>query len=124
MTTINPTFGNQPGQSVQLAQWTNFVGGDIIIPMVWLNQADRTVQIFGITGDSITIQGSNDPRAGSTDPTIVNSAAWATLTSNLGEPLVFDADGMGLIAEAPRYVRPYPGASLTAGTVIIVSNAG
>lgn len=64
--------------------------------------ADRTVGVaFDAGSGTITIEGSFD---GST---------WFTLTDAQGNALTFTADGIQLIAENPKLVRPSLGGSST-----------
>jgi hypothetical protein len=108
-------------QGMFVATWANLTSGDTGQPLAYSNLADKTVQVFGTIAGTLTIQGSNDPRVLTDYTNNTNTAAWATLTDNLGNPIVFGAAGLKLIAEAPRYIRP--NSSATLATVIIISNA-
>jgi hypothetical protein len=87
--------------------WASVTGSDTGAPREYAKFNDKTVQVFGTFGDTLTIQGSND------------GTNWATLSDSTGVPLEFTAAGIKLIAECPRYIRPSAGASITSVTVII-----
>lgn len=87
--------------------WASVTGGDTGEPREYAKFNDKTVQVFGTFGDTLTIQGSND------------GTNWATLSDSTGVALEFTAAGIKLIAECPRYIRPSAGGSLTSVTVTI-----
>lgn len=115
--TVQGTTGTQGGLTI--INWSGLTGGDTGQPMAYSSLADKTVQVFGTIGAAITIEGSNDPNVILSPGT----AVWATLNDNFGNPLSFDAAGMGLITEAPQFIRPNCAAGTTNATVIIVANA-
>ena len=77
--------------------------------------ADKTVQMFGTFGGTVTMQGSNDPRV----VTDAGNAVWSTLTDNNGGSIALTAAGMRLIAENPTFIRPSVGVGVTAVTIAI-----
>ena len=76
---------------------------------------DKTVQVFGTFGGTVTLQGSNDPRVLS-DP---GNAVWFTLLDIDGDAITFTAAGARVIRENPRFIRPSNGSGITASTCII-----
>lgn len=71
--------------------------------------SDRTVHIFAAdfgVGGSVQIEGSNKD-----DPTV--DADWVVLTDLQDADLIFTADAIEVIAEAPLWIRPH----VTAGDV-------
>lgn len=87
--------------------WTPVTGSDTATPYEYGKFADKTIQVFGTFGDTLTIQGSND------------GTNWATISDSLGVELTFTAVGIKLIAENPRFIRPSPGGSISSVTIII-----
>jgi hypothetical protein len=64
---------------------------------------DKTVHITGtFSGDTLTMQGSNDPAARSTP----GSVDWQSLRDPQGGAIAKTAAYMGAILENPRFVRP------------------
>ena len=84
--------------------WT-LAPGDDGAPAEEFNHADRSAQVTGIAGHSVSIQGSND------------GANWAVLTDPIGNPLTFSSDGIRAITECTRYMRPI--AAGGAGNVVV-----
>lgn len=101
-------------------QWEALTGSDTGNPMAYSSYADKTVQIFGTIDPSfpVTIEGSLDSRVVS-DP---DNAVWEVLTDNLGNQLSFVDNGLRLLVEAPRFIRPNGGGGTTDVTVIIGAN--
>lgn len=110
-------------QGMFIANWSGLTGGDTGQPLAYSNLADKTVQVFGDTVTAVDIQGSNDPRVLTDYENDTETAAWETLIDNFGSSLSFNANGLSLIAQAPRYIRPAPGNGSDNVTVIIISNA-
>jgi hypothetical protein len=100
------TFPNDMNQKVAIATWAALAAGENGDAFVLGQYADRTVQVAGITGGTITIQGSLD------------GTNYYTLTDYQGNPLVFSAAGLNAISEMVYYVRPAASGALT-GTVVV-----
>jgi len=109
MSTITATVTG-PEDGMVIYKWSSMTGGSVGSAMPWGSYADKTVQYFGTFGDTLTMQGSND------------GTNWFTLTNNLGNTITPTAAGASLITEAPQYVRPNCGASISNITVIVVAN--
>ena len=106
----------------QYVTWAALANGDVGSPLQRASMyADKTVQVFGTFGaaGSVTIQGSNDPRAVS-DPA---NAVWFTMTDAQGNALVITAATGEAMLENPRFIRPNvtAGDGTTALTIIIAS---
>lgn len=110
-------------QGMFVANWAGLTGGDTGQPMAASNLADKTVQVFGDIVTAVAIQGSNDPRVLTDYQNDAETAVWEILIDNFGDALSFNANGLSLIAQAPRYIRPAPGNGSDNVTVIIISNA-
>ncbi len=107
-------------------QWAGLANGDDGAPYVCPHRADKTVQVKGTlgAGGQITMQGTND-QAYSTVPAAL-SPTYATLSDNLGAPLVVTAVGLKYITENPLAIRPVAAGDGTTNltvTVIISSSA-
>lgn len=89
--------------------WTAVTGSDVGEAYEYGKFSDKTVQVTGTFGDTLTIQGSND------------GTNFVTLTDNTGTALDFTGAGIKLIAENPRFIRPSAGVSITSVNVIIQS---
>lgn len=120
MSTINyiSTPSSSLGGLIKV-QWSGLTANDVGQPMAFSNLADKTVQVWGTFGGTVTIQGSNDPLV-ETDP---NSAQWETLTNTLGEAASFTAHGMITLTEAPAYIRPIAGSGVSSVKIVVVANA-
>lgn len=81
---------------VRIVQWENVTESDTPLKLETEGFADRTVQVSGtFGGETVTIQGSND------DVNYIN------LTDHLGVDLAFSSgNGIALIAQSPRYIKP------------------
>jgi hypothetical protein len=101
------------GQNV--VTWASMAASVNGEPFEYSKFTNKTLQVFGTFGGTVTIQGSNDPRV-LTDP---GNAVWATLTADGTNALTFTAVGMKKIHENPRFIRPSNGSGITATTVII-----
>ncbi len=77
--------------------------------------SDKTVQMFGTFGGTVTMQGSNDPRVESD----AANAAWFSITDNTASAIALTAPGGRLMAEDPLYIRPSAGVGVTAVTIIV-----
>ena len=106
MATVNRTRVKNLTNSETIT-WAAVTGSDVGDAYEYSKFADKTVQVLGTFGDTLTIQGSND------------GTNWATLSDSSGVELTFTAADIKLIAESPRYIRPSAGASITSVTVII-----
>lgn len=87
--------------------WSAVTASDVGEAREYAKFNDKTVQVFGTFGGTVSIEGSND------------GTNWETLTDNLGVVLEFIAKGIKLIAENPRFVRPSAGSGVSSVTVII-----
>lgn len=70
---------------------------------------EKTVQVTGTFGGTLTMQGSND------------GTNFFTLTDVLGNNVAFTAAGAKKIHETPRYVRPSAGVGVTDVDVTLIS---
>lgn len=99
MTTRIPTIQYAPNGSRNgaLIQWAGLLNGDDGAAVESMDYAERTVQIEGTfgSGGSVTLRGSND------------GANFRDLTDPQGNVITKGAAGLEVIAEGPRYVRPY-----------------
>lgn len=89
----------------QTITWAGLTAGDTGTPLEYAKFSDKTVQVVGTFGGTVTMQGSND------------GTNWVTLTSNLGAALTFTAMGGGLVAENYRYIRPSAGSGVSSVTI-------
>jgi hypothetical protein len=108
--------------SSQYITWAALANGDTGQPLENASRyADKTVQIFGTFGasGSVTLQGSNDPRA-ITDP---SNAVWFTLVDPGSNAITKTSAAGEAILENPRFIRPTvtAGDGTTALTVVIAS---
>lgn len=97
----------------ETVSWDSLTASDTGEPYEFAKFSDKTVQVFGTFGGTVTLQGSNDPRVLS-DP---NNAVWATLTDVQASALTFTAAGIGTVAENPRFIRPSVGTGVTSVTI-------
>lgn len=111
----NPSFGNSTKSKT--TQWSNLVDGDVGDYVRTGNFPDNTVQFIGVTGGTVTMKGSNDPKV----ETDISNSVWFDLTDPQGNVISSTSAGGKLVAEAPAYIRPEAGSGVTAGTVILHS---
>jgi hypothetical protein len=101
MATITPTvtYNPQGCQNSVLVTWANLANGDVGAPFMGLEYTDRTVQVSGNFGTTVTLtmQGSND------------NSNWDSLTDPQANAIAKTAQGIEAILEAPIYIRPSAG---------------
>lgn len=74
--------------------WPAMGNADTGVPATLYQYPDKTLTVSGTFGGAtVTIQGSAD------------GANWTTLNDFLGNPLVYTAAAIALIAQNPNYVR-------------------
>ncbi len=107
--------------NVQYVTWAALANGDTGQPLESAKLSDKTAQVFGTfgAGGSITLQGSNDPRALSAP----GSAVWVDLTDTTETALTFTGANGAQILQNYRFIRPSvtAGDGTTALTVILCS---
>jgi len=93
--------------SVLVMFWLALGDDDTGKPLEVSTFSDKTVHMFGtIGGATISIEGSNDPRANPTHPSHA-SAQWQILTDPAGNIISTTADNkLEQILENPWWIRP------------------
>lgn len=102
---VKHSVGTQTATWAALGASTN---GD---PYEYGKFADKTVQMTGTFGGTVTLKGSND------------NSNWFTLTDADGIAIALTAAGGKLIRENPRYIRPESGSGVTS-VVVTIHSAG
>lgn len=94
-------------------RWEGLTTNDTGVPWERSDFQDKTVQIYGDfgSGATVTLQGSNDPRANPNDADHA-SAVWFSLTDPQANAIAKTAAAGEQILENPRWIRP----SVTGGT--------
>jgi hypothetical protein len=82
--------------------WVGLGQGDSGQPAECPSYMDKTLQVFGTFGATLTIQGSNDPRVAS-DP---NNAVWFTLVDPHERDVTATSAKAEVLLENPRFIRP------------------
>ena len=101
----------------QIWTWTGLDGDDTGIPVDVAKCKWLTAHIYSSTygGSTITLQGSNDPVAGTAS---YASAEWAGLADNSGTAISKTADAIERVEEQPRYFRPVTSAGTAANIAV------
>jgi hypothetical protein len=107
MATIDLVIGSSNKYHSNTVIWETLTATDVGEAREYEDFNDRTIHVLGTFGGTVSIQGSND------------GVNYLTLTDNSGLPLEFTADGMKLIAEAPRFIRPSAGSGVSDVDVIL-----
>lgn len=76
-----------------IRQWS-LADNDTGVAINMAEYSDRSVQVTGLTADSLAIHGSND------------GTNYVLLTDPQGDALTFAANGLRQIAEATAYIKP------------------
>lgn len=113
MATITPTF-QRYGEHTVVATWTGMAAGDTCTPVgpPYADYSDRSVQMEGSFGGTVTLQGSND------------GTNYQSVTDPQGNAIAKSAAALEAISEATLWIRPSPGASVAATTVTLVMRRG
>lgn len=96
-------------------QWLGMTAGDTGVPLEQPIAADRSIQIEGTFGGTVTIQGTNEACHETTD-----NPHWETLHDPQGNPITPSAAALTQISEVTAGLRPSIGAGVTAVTVTLV----
>lgn len=115
MATINPTYSFVgSGEHTVVATWATFATADTLTPVGsrWADYSDRSVQLEGTFGGTVTMQGSND------------GTNYQSLTDPQGNAIAKSAGAIEAISEATLFVRPSCGVGVTATTVTLVMRRG
>lgn len=117
------TLGEEGGvNKTRYFSWSGLGMEDSGQPAECPSYMDKTMQVFGTFGATVTMQGSNDPRVKSNP----GSAVWFTLVDPHERNVSFTAAGAEVLLENPRFIRPLVtgGDSFTDITVIICARKG
>lgn len=104
---MTPTIEDVTGNGhATLVTWTLTDGDATGDPAMWVEYADRNIQMTGtFNGGTVTIEGSND------------GTNWSPLSDAQGNSLNFTSGKIEQILEVTKYTRP----RITAGTGLTVS---
>ena len=113
MATINPSF-QRYGEHTVVATWASIAAGDTINPVgpPYADYSDRSVQLEGSFGGTVTMQGSND------------GSNYQSITDPQGNAIAKSAGAIEAISEATLWVRPSPGVGVTATNITLVMRRG
>ena len=111
MATIELSIGVDNTAHSSSVLWETLTASDVGEAKEYTYFNDRTVQVTGTFGGTVSIEGSND------------GVNYTTLTDAAGSALEFTAAGLKLITEAPRYIRPSAGSGVSDIDVIIFESA-
>lgn len=108
---VTPTYPKSGFTNVDIISWAALDGDDSGAAMGMSKFADKTVHFFGTWGGaSVTLYGSNDPKALvdlAAGTTFANkTASWVALTDAQGNAITKTADSIEVIEENPLYILP------------------
>lgn len=117
MATIIPVVSDVTGGESAVLQiyWANLEAGDDGAPVDASRFADKTVGFYGVFGGGTAkLQGSMFPDTG-----------WVNLTDANGTPIERTEEGLALVLENPRYIRPVidSGDGTTEISVVLVAKS-
>jgi hypothetical protein len=98
MAIVTPSMTRDTDAKIARARWVGLIAAaDVGVAVGLPDYLDRTVQVVGSfgAGGQITIEGSLD-----------GGTTYATLTDQLGNPLVFSAAGIKYVTEVTPLIRP------------------
>jgi len=98
---------NRAIEGTILVTWATLAANDEAAVLNTERFSDKTIHVKGTFGGTVSIEGSNDAKT------------WVTLTDPQGNALDFTAEGVKLIAEHPKFIRPNPKTGVSAADVIL-----
>jgi hypothetical protein len=120
---VEPFTFDRKAPDVEVFTWTALGAGDTGRPIQRAQFSDKTFQAFSADwlSTTLTVQGSNDPRADETHADHAN-AVWTTIKDSAGANIAFTANGGATAVNNYLWVRPScAGGTATAITLICVA---
>lgn len=119
-TVRTPTFPKDTPPSVKQIIWSGLDGDDTGTPVKLGQYTDMCVHIYAASafgGSTVTVEGSNDPRANPADSDHAN-AEWVTLADAQGNAISKTAAAIETILDNTMWVRPKTASGTGADVVV------